>query len=247
MTTYHGGKKRIGREIAGSILEIYYNMSSRKKSRLQGYCEPFVGMCGVMSHVYPLLSEEDPSLSFLAGDTNGSVIKMWKKASGRKIWSPPRKCSKKCFETLKNDRKESAEKGFIGHVWAYRSKYFVSYFSNAGKGRIEKNRIDVIRIGDTLRKRRGRPGVKFSKGPYTQFSDLRGYIIYCDPPYQSSHQYYTDDRRQLTFDHDQFWRWCRRMSRHNTVLVSEYEAPRDFEEVWRQKGKRKLVEKLYLV
>lgn len=247
MTTYHGGKKRVGRDIAHQILEVYHNMPSRKRNQLQGYCEPFVGMCGVMSHVYPLLSEEDPGLKFLAGDTNGSVIKMWKKATSQKGWSPPRKCSKKCFEDLKRDGRESAEKGFIGHVWAYRSKYFVSYFANAGKGRIEKNRIDVIKIGDTLRKRRGYPGVKFKKGPYTQFSDLKRHIIYCDPPYQTSHQYYDDTRKQLSFDHDAFWRWCRKMARRNTVLISEYSAPEDFREIWRQKGAKKLIEKLYIV
>lgn len=222
MTTYHGGKKRIGKEIANVIVDIYNKLPIKQREKINTYCEPFCGMLGVYSNIIPQLPDD---FAFYAGDTNGSVIKMWQAAS-RGDWQPPTECSREQFEQLKFDGQETAEKGFIGFVFAYRSKYFVSYFPNAGEGRIEKNRRDVVKIGGLI------GDVNFAKGHYTQFSLLEDAIIYCDPPYSTSNQYYDDNRVQIPFSHDEFWYWVRNMSRKNLVLVSEYNAPADFRQVW---------------
>ena len=53
-------------------------------------------------------------------------------------------------------------------------------------------------------------------------------LIYCDPPYQGTAGYKTG-----VFQHEEFFQWCRDMkSKGNTVFVSEYSAPEDFEPVW---------------
>lgn len=52
-------------------------------------------------------------------------------------------------------------------------------------------------------------------------------IIYCDPPYKNTTGYKTG-----TFDHDEFYQWCREQSKNNLVFVSEYSAPDDFKLVW---------------
>jgi DNA adenine methylase len=241
MTTYHGGKKRIGNDIANVIINIYNNLPENKKNKINTYCEPFCGMLGVFSHILLGLNEDfklqrnlqnEAHFKFYLGDTNGSVIKMWKKLKKNPDWSPPSECSKELFEELKHNGRESAEKGFIGFVWAYRSKYFISYFSNPGTGRIEKNRNDVIKIGKLLNKNKKR--IKFTKNDYTQFSNIKNAIIYCDPPYSSSNQYYDDNRQQIFFNQSEFWDWVRKMSKKNIVIVSEYSAPNDFKEIWRK-------------
>lgn len=235
MTTYHGGKKRIGSDVADVIISLYNNLPQKKKSKINKYCEPFCGMLGVFSHILP--NKEFENFTFEIGDTNGSVIKMWKKLAKNPNWSPPKECSKQMFEELKRNGQETPEKGFIGFVWAYRSKYFVSYFSNPGLGRIEKNIKDVKNIGILLNK--NKDSIKITKNDYKQFSNIKNAIIYCDPPYSSSNQYYNDDRTQLIFNHSEFWDWVRRMSKYNIVIVSEFTAPDDFKEVW-CKGKEKL-------
>lgn len=53
-------------------------------------------------------------------------------------------------------------------------------------------------------------------------------IIYCDPPYLGTSGYKTG-----TFNHEEFYDWCRELAKDNIVFVSEYTAPEDFEEVWR--------------
>lgn len=47
-------------------------------------------------------------------------------------------------------------------------------------------------------------------------------VIYCDPPYNNTAQYVTGD-----FDNNAFFEWCRRQK--ELVVVSEYDAPDDFQ------------------
>ncbi len=76
-------------------------------------------------------------------------------------------------------------------------------------------------------------------------------LIYCDIPYFGTTSYKTE-----TFSHDIFWEWARKMSIKNSVFVSEYNAPSDFECVWqgeiktnfasqRNEATHKAVEKLF--
>jgi len=79
-------------------------------------------------------------------------------------------------------------------------------------------------------------------------------LIYCDPPYQGTTGYKTG-----TFNHEEFFDWCRKMkAKGNSVFVSEYNAPEDFELVWqgeiktnfssqRKEATHKAVEKLFKV
>jgi len=79
-------------------------------------------------------------------------------------------------------------------------------------------------------------------------------LIYCDPPYQGTSGYKTG-----SFNHEEFFQWCRDMkAKGNIVFVSEYNAPDDFELVWkgeiktnfssqRTEATHKAVEKLFKV
>lgn len=76
-------------------------------------------------------------------------------------------------------------------------------------------------------------------------------LIYCDPPYKNTKGY--GYKRQGNFNHEEFWNWVRYISKHNIVIVSEQEAPNDFEVIWECEAKRtngkdnnyKAVEKLF--
>jgi site-specific DNA-adenine methylase len=70
--------------------------------------------------------------------------------------------------------------------------------------------------------------VNYKHGEFDQFSNLNGYIIYCDPPYSDTHQnYYNEFRKHNTkFNYEDFTKWCVEMARHNVVLVSEYNKPK---------------------
>ena len=95
-------------------------------------------------------------------------------------------------------------------------------------------------------------GVKLINGSYDEYSDYKNCLIYCDPPYEGTTSYKTG-----AFDHIKFWDWCREMSKNNTIFISEYNAPDDFECVWqggvktnfasqRTEATHKAVEKLFI-
>ena len=66
--------------------------------------------------------------------------------------------------------------------------------------------------------------VEFHSGSYTQFKP-ENMLIYCDPPYQGTTSYGAVGE----FNHEEFWDTMRKWSENNTVVISEYNAPDDFE------------------
>ena len=97
--------------------------------------------------------------------------------------------------------------------------------------------------------------VEFICCSYTDLTDsITNSLIYCDPPYQGTTGYKTG-----AFNHEEFFGWCRNMkSKGNSVFVSEYNAPEDFELAWqgeiktnfssqRKEATHKAVEKLFKV
>lgn len=96
--------------------------------------------------------------------------------------------------------------------------------------------------------------VEFVCCSYEALSSVTNSLIYCDPPYQSTTGYKTG-----VFDHEAFFEWCREMkAKGNSVFISEYNAPNDFELVWqgevktnfsstRKKATHNAVEKLFKV
>ena len=52
-------------------------------------------------------------------------------------------------------------------------------------------------------------------------------LIYIDPPYKDTKQY-----NKQKFDTEKFWNLVREMSKRCIVVVSEYEAPKDFITIW---------------
>jgi site-specific DNA-adenine methylase len=229
---FHGGKQRTGEEIADVVHEISVNIEEDEGFQIKGYCEPFCGMLGVYKHIPELFEGHKPKLRYKAGDANASLIAMWQAA--KKGWKPPiRKIKIGEFERLAGNGKVSREKGYIGHLYGYRGKYFQPFEHRTTKAMRIRSSEGVHTIGEDLRT------VSFTSGFYTQFSRLRGYVIYCDPPYAVQSYYYDEYGTRRVFDRDAFWEWCRRMSENNIVFVSEYSMPKDFEEVW-SKGKERL-------
>lgn len=224
MTAYHGGKQRIGKELA----QVIYNVSIEKEQRtlalsggtgmtIKGYCEPFCGMLGVYQHIPNLFESRVPKMEYKAGDLNNSVILMWQATQDG--WIPPTKCIEGYYNELKYDGTDTAEKGFLGHQLGFAGQYFKGYapkYSNIKTSSTENASNRVTKISNLVH------ATQFSYGEYTQYSNLKDYIIYCDPPYNNTHQRYTS-----SFDSDKFWAWCESMSKNNIVFVSEYMIPKN--------------------
>ena len=64
---------------------------------------------------------------------------------------------------------------------------------------------------------------------YENFSDVKDSILYLDPPYERTHNYY-----KFEFDSLTFYDWAYKIAENNIVLISSYDIPDDrLEEVYR--------------
>ena len=219
MTRYHGGKQRIGKEIAKIISEKV----GETDIEIHGYCEPFCGMLGVYQHIPQYFENRD--MSYKAGDANESVIRMWQDV--QQGWKPPISCSEERYNELKKQETYSAEKAYIGYQFSFGGQFFMGYNGKYGNATSYKRVPEkVCRIARELQ------NVEFTAGTYTQFSHLENHIIYCDPPYANTKCTYSEK-----FDNNSFWNWVREMNKTNVIFVSEYSAPYDFECVYENKKK----------
>ena len=76
----------------------------------------------------------------------------------------------------------------------------------------------------------------FGINDYRKLTNLKDYVVYCDPPYANVKQY----ANSKDFDHVEFWNVMRKWSQDNIVLISELEAPDDFKCIWQQEVSRSI-------
>lgn len=219
MTRYHGGKAREGKELAKLISE--YASSTGKA--YNGYCEPFCGMLGIYRHIPDFIDVPN----YKAGDANESVIAMWKAV--QKGYKLPTSCTEKRYNELKNMKKPHPDKGFCGHEFAFGGQYLGGFRKDE---KLNKDRSVIVNRIEEIAKKLKK--CKFTAGPYTQFSGLKNYIIYCDPPYANTWCKYSDENRKVRkFDNAAFWEWCKEMSKDNLMIVSEYSAPKGWRKIYK--------------
>ena len=227
MTVYHGGKFRHGKYIADVINKMYNEYSDN----IQGYIEPFCGMCGVYRHIVNLLPK---NIKFIASDNHKSLILMWQAL--QKGWKPPINCSVSKYNKLKSTNTPSAERGYIGFTFGYGGQFFCGPHRSTYGMQFTDNSENISKIAHDMKH------VKFYNRDYSYYTPdtCKHNIIYCDPPYSGKgiSKYYDDNLNLQSFDSNKFWQWCRDMSKYNLVIISEYNAPDDFIPIYTFNSKR---------
>lgn len=77
--------------------------------------------------------------------------------------------------------------------------------------------------------------IHFAVKDYREWN-LSGAMIYCDPPYEGAKQF----KNSLHFDFDEFWNTMRAWSKNNYVIISELNAPDDFDCIWQKEAHRSI-------
>jgi|TARA_B110000261_G_scaffold12272_1_gene12348 site-specific DNA-adenine methylase len=236
MTTYQGGKQRIGKKIYEVIKLIEYDIYDCEKEydsdttdntyiSLPVYFEPFVGMGGVLRHFC------NDNRNTKACDINKDLIILWKEL--QKGWKPPKTCSEKKYNELRDSKHNSAERAFCGIVASWGGNFFNNYrlkyqgkkdYMGEGYRSLMKIKPSII-------------NTKFLQSKEYWKHNPKNITVYCDPPYkgnnldQSGNGYFQD------FDHDFFWDVMRKWSTNNIVVISESTAPKDFKKIWSKECK----------
>lgn len=132
----------------------------------------------------------------------------------------------------------------------YKNAYKPYFEGKEEKGRIlqQLQRLERLQQLQQLEK-----NFKTTNESYDFFSDLKGQLLYLDPPYENSYQ----NSYKGSFDSEKFYNWAYEMSQNNIVIISSYEISDDrFESVFEFKtarstftggSKGKRTEKLFMI
>jgi len=174
------------------------------------YHEPFCGVFSVGKHI---VADQRT-----AADIHPDLILLLNAL--RDGWQPPTDISREEYTRLR-ESSPSALRGFTGFGCSFYGKFFQGYATDPrGYNFATTARKNLLKLAPMIQ------GVEFKRQDYKEY-DGKADVIYCDPPYAG-----TADYRVGEFNPVEFWDWVR--GRKETVIVSEYEAPDDFETIWEQ-------------
>ena len=198
---YFGGKQRISKQIV-EVLNEY-----RKGN--QPLVEPFVGGCNIISKM---------SGERYCYDINEYLIEMYKAVQNG--WTPPAIITEEEYDYIRNNKdKDKPLTGFVGIGCSYSGKWFGGYARNkTGRNYCLNAHNSILKQLNEIR------DIKFDCKDYKEL-EFDGCLIYCDPPYKDTTKYPIIGE----FNTEEFWNVMRNWSKNNTVIISEYEAPYDFE------------------
>ena len=231
---YLGGKTRNSKAIT-RILNQY-----RKPNQL--YIEPFCGGLSVAERM---------SGPMLLNDYHQGLITLYKAIQNDTFEYPTRNLTVKDYKWYKeNGSIKDPMYTAIGFGLSYAGKWwggYDSYYDNRGKeGETTRSLVN------SLKKTFSQIHIKeatFDNKSYDELT-LNNCLVYCDPPYANTTKYSGIDQ----FDHNKFWNTMRKWSENNTVIISEFNAPNDFKEIWSApykvqmcKNQQQVVERLFII
>ena len=237
---YMGSKSRISKYIV-PIIQSYIS------SNTKGYIEPFVGGANMIDKIQ--------CNKRIGIDTHKQLIELLKYARDYSELIPEA-ILEDTYKEVKNNKEKYEDwyVGLVGFCASFGAKYFGGYARDSKNDTTGKWSKGAIR---NLKKQA--PNLKGIDFYNCSFLDLpkdkiNNCVIYCDPPYRDTTKYKTEE-----FPYEELYKWCRYMSKNNTVLISEYNMPEDFTCIWQKEtkvnfdsnrtsgeDKNKRIEKLYI-
>lgn len=238
---YIGSKSRIAKDIV-PIIQHYIDTSGYKS-----YLEPFVGGANVIDKI--------KCEKKIGSDKHKYLIALLKQASEDTTVFPLH-ISEEEYKTVRDNKHYYPDwyVGLVGFCATFSSKWFNGYARGFKEDKVTPRDIPNEAIRNILKQAPNLKGINFNCCDFRKINDINDFVIYCDPPYKNTTKYAVDD-----FPYEDFYDWCREMSKHNIVLVSEYNMPDDFKCIWQKQvklsvdcnrgannDKNKRVEKLFI-
>ena len=204
---YLGSKNRLSKYLA-PIIQSYVDKGCK------GYLEPFVGGANMIDKIK-------------YNNKIGSDIDKYVIATLQGLQDgvePPKEVSRELYDEVKNNKDNYSDflVGYIGYEMSFGAKWFGGYVKRDNK----KFRGDIYSYKSCMKQAPLLKGISFKCCSFEDYKDLSGYVIYCDPPYAGTTPY------KQKFNYDKFYDWCREVGKRNTILISEYSMPDDFECIW---------------
>ena len=231
---YMGSKSRIAKHIV-PIIQKYID-----ENKPTFYLEPFVGGANVIDKI------KHPNK--FGSDKNKYLIALLKHVqSGQPLYeSVPKELYDKARTAFNNGDTSEFENwqiGNIGFLASYNGRWFDGGYAKSGYEKTKNGQRfrDYYREAkdNLLAQAPNLKGIEFSACDYKRYTSSGepcGCLIYADPPYANTKQY----KNAANFDYDEFWQTMRDWSKNNIVIISEQNAPDDFEVIWEQPVSRSI-------
>ena len=236
---YVGSKNKLSKELI-PIIQSFITKET------ESYIEPFVGGANIIDKIqfhkkigYDIHSELIELLNYVKYNSDKLPIGI----------------SKDEYVQVR-DNKDAYDKWFVGLVGfcgSYNAKYFGGYAGEC----ITKQGIrhyDQEAIRNLKKQAKNLKDIEFKSLDFRKLdtNNIKNSTIYCDIPYRDTTDYKTEK-----FPYEEFYEWCKLLSKNNTVLISEYNMPDDiFECMWEKEHRtfldkndnnKKRIEKLFTV
>lgn len=216
-----GSKSRLAKYIV-PIIQSYIN-----KNKSKTYIELFGGGANIIDKI-----KCDKKIYM---DINEDLVALLKYAKDDPSVSiAPENCTFEHYSDVRGDKehkKFSQEyRALIGYMASYGGRYF-----DGGYGRnSDKSSVYEARLQNFKEQALNLKDVEFCCENYANVNpdDYFNCVFYLDPPYKKTKQFSKQE-----IDYDYFYDFCRKLSLHNTVIISEYNMPDDFECIWQKERK----------
>ena len=230
---YQGGKSRIAKPISEVIINEVSRWkvkdsdfdcgSNRERESNQTFVSLFCGSCAVEAKLTSLFD------TVICNDNHYYLIEMWKGLQNGRTF--PDIITDENYYYIKEHKDEDpCLTGFVGFGCSFGGKWFGGVAHNKkGDNYCARANRSVMKDLEGLRT------AQFTCLDYRDVVIPDGSIVYCDPPYANTTSYTTGN-----FNSREFWDYMRKISEKNIVLISEQNAPEDFECIWEKPFTRTL-------
>lgn len=204
---YLGSKDRYAKYL------LHYMLFDREPG--QPYVELFAGGMNVIDKVKG---------QRIANDINPYLIEMFKMLCTG--WQPPKVVTREEYEHIKNHKiiYPYYLVGYVGFCCSYSGKFFGGY-ANESETKLQTIRKYQDEARRNLLKQVHKlQGVEFVNLSYEAVTLPPRSIIYCDPPYEGTTEYFNGK-----FDSPKLFDFLRlKKAEGHTIFLTEYKAPADF-------------------
>ena len=209
-----GSKNRLSKELA-PIIQSYIDNNNITK-----YLEPFVGGGNMIDKIR--------CKNRYGSDSHKYLIALLKQAQ-RDASVFPLHISEEEYIKVRNNKNDYPDwyVGLVGFCATFSGQWFNGYARGFKSDKITPRDTPNEAIRNIIKQAPSLKDIKLNCCDFRDIKNIKNFVIYNDPPYRNTTKYSTEN-----FPYEEFYDWCRVMSKDNIVLISEYNMPSDFECIW---------------
>ena len=229
-----GSKSRVAKYIV-PIIQKYID-----DSNIKTYIEPCVGGANIIDKI--------KCETKIGTDKNRYLIALLRyvQAGGQLLNEVSKELYDKVRNAVNDNDTHLFEDWYVGNVGflaSFNGRWFDGGYAKTGyentkSGQRLRNYYQEAK-NNILKQAPDLKNIAFSVADYREYSSFENCIVYVDPPYQNTKKY----SNAIDFDYDEFWETMRKWSTqsiNSIILISEQNAPDDFECLWEQEVSRSI-------